>query len=183
MPIKSKIEREVDTLLQQAGVKEAPVPVERIARLCGAQVRYAPFEGDISGLLYRESNVTIIGVNSLHAPSRRRFTIAHEIGHLVLKHAEIKSEALHVDRKFVLLHRDSRSSQAVDENEMSANAFAASLLMPRETLTHDFEVFRKDTMAYVDCEDGELASSLADLYKVSLQSMLIRLTKLQLLPK
>ena len=52
----------------------------------GALVRYAPFDGQMSGLLHRseDGNRAVIGVNSRHPTVRQRFSIAHELGHLAL---------------------------------------------------------------------------------------------------
>ena len=69
-------------MLARMGIAEAPVPVEQIARRLGAQVTYEGFDGDISGMLFRDEGRAVIGVNSRHAPTRQRFTVAHEIGHL-----------------------------------------------------------------------------------------------------
>ena len=70
------------------------------------------------------------GVNSLHAPVRQRFTIAHELGHAVL-HAR---EGIHLDQAFRLRFRDQTSAMAIDPEEIDANSFAAELLMPADEL-------------------------------------------------
>ena len=177
----------VTHILQDMKIESAPVPVERVAQKLGAQVRFAPFEGDLSGLIFREKSeesdeeVMIIGINSTHAPTRRRFTMAHEIGHLLWGHLDSDAGDLHVDHKFAFKRRNARSAQAVDPDEITANAFAAELLMPEKFLRHDFELFRADSIECFDLEDGELASALAERYKVSLQAMVIRLTRLGLI--
>ena len=182
-------------LLHDLRLDTIPVPVERIAKALGAQVRFTAFEGDLSGLIYREEDEggrplsTIIGVNSTHAPTRRRFTLAHEIGHLYLGHLEGESLGhLHIDRKFhwsqvpkKAIPRDARSSLGVDAQEMAANAFAAALLMPEKTLREDFETLRDGSIGGLDFEDDELARALADRYKVSPQAMLLRLFHLRLI--
>jgi Zn-dependent peptidase ImmA (M78 family) len=155
-------------LLDEAKVSKPPVPVERLARLRGARVRYEPLEGELSGMLFREGDRAIIGVNSLHPKSRQRFTIAHELGHLELH----EPTGIHVDHKFAVRRRDERSSQAVDRWEIEANGFAAELLMPASMLEEDLAGFE------MDYEDEELTRQLADRYRVSLQAMAIRLTTL-----
>jgi Zn-dependent peptidase ImmA (M78 family) len=158
-------------LLRRAKVDEPPIPVEYLAKRLGAEVRYEPLEGDLSGILFREEGRTIIGVNARHSKPRQRFTIAHEIGHLELH----EGYGIHVDHKFpIRRRRDGRSSQAVDFDEIEANGFAAELLMPTEMLEHDLD----DTEP--DYEDDELTRWLADRYKVSLQAMAIRLGNLRL---
>src|SRR3712207_1001226 len=89
-------------LLEEARVYKPPVPVERLARLRGVQVRYEPLEGDLSGMLFREGNRAIIGVNALHPKARQRFTIAHELGHLELH----ELTGIHLDRRFPARRRD-----------------------------------------------------------------------------
>lgn len=181
-------EKEAAKLLRAASLEIVPVPVERLAKYLNAQVQFAPFEGDLSGLIYREEDdngaivATIIGVNSSHAPTRRRFTLAHEIGHLYLGHLDSAAIGqMHIDRKFPFKARNARSAQAVDPQEIDANAFAAALLMPAKLLREDFKKFRADSIECFDYEDDELASALAERYKVSLQAMLIRLTRLGLI--
>lgn len=166
-----QIQISANKLLQLASANEPPIPVERIARLRGVQVRYVPFEGELSGLLYQENGRIIVGVNALHAKARQRFTIAHELGHLEL-HSQSE---LHIDRNFHILLRDEQSSQAIDPNEIEANAFAAELLMPKAMLERDL------SGQVVDYEDDEMLRNLANRYKVSLQAMIFRLTNLRLI--
>jgi Zn-dependent peptidase ImmA (M78 family) len=165
---KSRIQERVRQLLRDAKVANPPIPIERIARDAGAVLRYEPFEGDLSGLLFREGEQVIIGVNALHSKTRQRFTIAHELGHLIL-HA---SHGLHVDRGFPTRARDSVSSQAVDAEEIQANTFAAELLMPSDLLREDLQA------RVLDFENDTLVPELADRYKVSTQAMTFRLVNL-----
>lgn len=165
-------------LLKLANVVEPPVPVERIARLRGAEIRYVPFEGKVSGLLYRRGSNIIIGVNALDAKNRQRFTIAHEIGHLELH----TTSELHIDRTFPVAQgieyyaaRNELSAQGINSEEMQANAFAARLLMPAQMLRRDLQG------CLVDWDNDELLRNLAEHYKVSLQAMSIRLTTLRLI--
>ncbi len=181
-------EKAADQLLKRAGIKSVPVPVDQVAQFLGAQVRYAAFEDSLSGLLYREESedgaevATVIGVNVSHPPRRRRFTIAHEIGHLALEHlAQAEFDPLHIDRKFPCLPRDGTSAQGVNRLEIEANGFAAALLMPAKQLRQDFRKWKTDSIECFDYEDDELASALAKRYNVSLQAMIIRLTRLSLI--
>jgi Zn-dependent peptidase ImmA (M78 family) len=168
---RAAIRREAKRLLQACAVEAPPVPVEQIASRLGAQIRYEPFEGDLSGLLYPERGRPVIGVNSLHPKSRQRFTVAHEVAHLVLH----QPKQLHVDREFQVHLRDQRSSQAVDAVEIQANAFAAELLMPAHLLVRDIDD------QTVDYDDDAVLRRLADRYKVSLQAMIFRLARLGLI--
>lgn len=174
MARRQRIQPVVEGLLARVGVTEPPIPVESIAKLCGADIRFAPFDGnngDVSGMLYQDGMRTIIGVNALHARTRQRFTMAHELGHLCLHSAD----KLHLDRDFRVAWRDEKSSQATDVSEIEANEFAAELLMPAAMLERDLHGHR------VDYEDDEQVSKLATRYRVSLQAMVIRLTNLGLI--
>lgn len=160
-----KIRRMVGDLLLLADITEPPIPVERIAELKGAKIKYVRHAGETSGLLSKEKGVITIGVNALHSKTRQRFTIAHELGHLMLGGID----RVHVDENFPILNRDERSSQAIDPAEISANAFAAELLMPTTMLDRDTRG------KIIDHEDDELVLKLAARYKVSPLAMTIRL--------
>ncbi len=62
-----KIRELVQTLLTEAKVTEAPVPVWEIARKIGARIVVESLDGDLSGFLYRDASQKIIGVNTQHA--------------------------------------------------------------------------------------------------------------------
>lgn len=166
-----RIHNAANQMLRLADVTSAPVPVEQIAILRGAHLKYAPYDGDMSGLLYRDADSTVIGINSLHHVHRQRFTIAHELGHLAL-HAE---EELHVDRNYKIFRRETTDREDPDPKEIEANAFAAELLMPSALVTADFSEHA------LDYERDTLVEELAERYRVSLQAMIFRLTNLKLI--
>lgn len=162
-----KIRDLVETLLRQNGVSEPPVPVWEIARRSGARLAVESLEGDLSGFLYRDADQRVIGVNTQHASVRQSFTVAHELGHLLLH----DQEQLHLDRAFSTIRlRDPLSSQGVDDAEKEANLFAAELLMPREFLRADLA----GTDA-LDLYDEGLIPDLAGRYQVSVQALTFRL--------
>lgn len=167
-PRYSRISKEVEALLDNAGVLSAPVPVKEIAELRGATVIFENFDNEISGLLLRQNGRIIIGVAGEQSPNRQRFTIAHELGHLVLHDVTV----VHVDRNFAVLFRSSLSSTAQDVLEIEANAFAAELLMPEALI-------RNDTKGLLlDVEDDVQISDLAARSGVSAQAMTYRLLNL-----
>jgi Zn-dependent peptidase ImmA (M78 family) len=163
-----RVEAIVRKLLRELEIEKPPIPVEAIARSLGAQIRYSPFEGDISGMVFRDKEQMVIGVNSLHHPNRQRFTIAHEIGHLLLH----KGTEVHVDRTFRVNLRNDVSSKAVDPDEIEANRFAAQLLMPEHFLSRDLKGQE------IDIEKEDELRLLASKYRVSLQALTFRLTNL-----
>ena len=158
-------------LLQSNKVTEPPVPVVQLVRKLGVRLRFSPLDSELSGIIYIKNDRPIIGVNALHHPNRRRFTIAHECGHLILHKAQITKE-VHVDKAFPMLMRDSVSAAGVDEMEIEANLFAAKLLMPESFLTDALgnEPF--------DIDDESAVSALAKSFKVSSSAMRFRLGNL-----
>ena len=157
------------SLLEESGISEAPVSVTQIARARGARIFLDSLEGDLSGFLYRDSDQAVIGVNTSHSTTRQNFTIAHELGHLLLH----DQEQLHLDREFRVRLRSGVSSQGTDLAEQEANFFAASLLMPRSFIERDLE-----NEESVDLIDDDLIQSMARKYKVSAQAFAIRLKTL-----
>ena len=122
----------------------------------------------------------IIGVNSAQSVTRQRFTIAHEIGHLLLH----KGEDVHIDEKPLsklltsreaVQRRDNISSQATDPLEIEANQFAAELLMPEEFIRLSVEDLDPETPV------DEAIESLSHLFQVSSMAIIHRLTNLKII--
>jgi Zn-dependent peptidase ImmA (M78 family) len=156
-------------LLRQFGVAEAPVRLDPITEGLDAIVVTQELEPDVSGMLVREDDGLIIGVNKHHSLVRRRFTVAHELGHLQLH----PGRALILDTSVRINFRDRLSSLATDREEIEANRFAAALLMPQEL------VVQATTGAPRDPD--ELVRLLARRFKVSEPAMGYRLINLGLL--
>jgi len=159
------------SVLAMLGSVEPPVDVERAAEFLSLSVIEDRMERSISGLLYRDDDAVIIGVNANHPRRRQRFTVAHEIGHYLL----------HKGRPVVLDHvrmnfRDANSSTATDSEEIQANAFAAELLMPRDAVM----AHTKRLSATEDATEGSVLRDLAETFEVSEQAMEYRLINLGL---
>ena len=166
---RSKAVGEARSLLEKHAIETMPVPVERIAKSLGIRVEYAPLDDELSGLAHIRDDVPIIGVNALHAPNRRRFTLAHELAHIVLHRDELE-HAVHVDRGS--LRRDALAAEGVDPIEIEANAFAAELLMPEHLLISELK------RQPVDLEDDAAVAALAKRFRVSDAAMRYRLNSL-----
>jgi Zn-dependent peptidase ImmA (M78 family) len=176
-------ERNVDAaarvakILNDFGVRVPPVPVDKIAKGLGAQLRFSPLDEELSGMIYISGGTPIIGVNSLHHPNRQRFSIAHETAHLVL-HRPLISGKVHVDKEFQVplmrLNRDEISALGTDKIEIQANQFAAELLMPRAW----FEAALASKSFDIDNE-GPL-DELAKKFRVSRQALEYRIRNLAL---
>jgi Zn-dependent peptidase ImmA (M78 family) len=113
--------------------------------------------------------VLIVGVNTLHAPNRQRFTLAHELAHIQLHRHELE-RAVHVDRGS--LRRDELAAAGIDPIEIEANTFASELLMPTDLLVAALKG------RSVDLEDDEAVAALAKRFKVSEAAMRYRLNSL-----
>ena len=163
-----------EKLLEQCNVDRHPVPVEKIAENLGAQITYQPFDrkDNLSGVLFKEEGKVTIAVNSKDSPQRQRFTIAHECGHLALKHRG----DIFVDQT-VRLNRDGNSALAIDPMEIEANGFAAELLMPRHWVLKEFASRVDGKSIRID----PLIRELADLFEVSAKAMEYRLENLGLI--
>lgn len=169
----SRADTEAQRLLAETGQDGAvPVNLEAIAAHLNAQVVLEHLDRAVSGMLYRDDEHVVIGVNAAHTERRRRFTIAHELGHLVLH----KGRPLVVDHVRVNF-RDANSSAATDQEEIQANAFAAAVLMPRDSLIG----FARPALQKVQ-PGGEAAvvRDLSDGFEVSEQAMEYRLINLGL---
>ncbi len=158
----AKIERLVSALLLERNISKPAVPVEKVVRKTGIAIRYGDLD-DVSGLLVRSGDSATIGVNINHPLVRQRFTIAHEFGHYLL-HLGISS---HYDRDYRVNYRSRESSQATDVEEIEANFFAASILMPKDFLDTDDAIQALDNDAAVE--------RLAARYNVSRHAMSLRL--------
>ena len=146
--------------------------VERIAKALGLKVVFLDLGEDISGLLISKGGSMVIAVQEGDPPKRRRFTIAHEIGHFHLRHQFEPGEHVHVDRGHLITPRNSRSSSGVDLKEIEANQFAACLLMPNRLLTERIKALRTKSLRDADVD------VLAQEFNVSEQAMTIRLSTL-----
>ena len=158
----------VEQILDNAKINEPPIAIERVAKELKLQVRFEPFEGDLSGCIVRHGNHARVGINSLHHENRQRFTLAHEIGHFLLH----KGEQVFVDHAFRVNLRGTDAGKAENPEEIEANLFAAELLMPERFLDKDLKGKK------LDIESDELIRELSDRYRVSSQALTYRLVNL-----
>jgi Zn-dependent peptidase ImmA (M78 family) len=138
------------------------IDVESVASNLGIMVISYPFPDDISGVFFKKEGKLFLGVNQSESEVRRRFTIAHEIGHYILHPSEI----LHYDRPEAIHFRAKNVSSL---QEVEANYFAAELLMPEGYI--------------MSCIENGIrsVSELAKQFKVSDEAMSYRLMNLGLI--
>jgi len=170
------IERQAKQLLRANKIVSPSVDVRSLARALGATIKEEASDSDVSGALFREEDFILIGVNSSHSETRKRFTIAHELGHLILH-----DDPVQIDHHYTAIGHSSRlrpvaqrsqvSSEARDPREIEANRFAAALLMPNDFLEKSVRGLK---LPLTGKEIGDLSIE----YQVSLQAMLFRLINL-----
>lgn len=137
-----------------------PVDPVYIAQAHGADVRAFPLtETQYSGWFRLENGRPTIYFNEGEAENRRRFTVAHELGHYVLGHGERPRD-----------NAQAFSLNNYDWREASANKFAAELLMPKSLIDY-----------YVIQQGHSSLTALADIFKVSEVAMQYRLRNLGLI--
>ena len=142
------------------GGDEIPVPVESIAEdLLGLRIGEAD-ELDCSGLLIpAERRIWVSGSEARQAPGRRRFTVAHELGHWVCQVLEGRWHPVYC--------RDVEAgANGYPPLEREANVFAAELLMPEPAVRAAF-----------DADDS--VERLAERFGVSPEAMRWRLFNLK----
>lgn len=110
-----------------------PLPIEAVAKACGIReiqpLETDAFEGGLIQDEYKESGFILVKAGS--RVDRRRFTIAHELGHFVnLRHVAPPGEQRLLCGKEHLRASETGLSGRFGM-EAQANEFAASLLMPK----------------------------------------------------
>jgi hypothetical protein len=126
-------------MLRRFGVRAAAhVRVEAFAAVLGAEIVEAPLDGATAQLVRAGTRALIVISDRVRDPAARRFSVAHELGHLVLGHpsrnlAELCAPARRLGAR-------DRHEGAARDPEAEANAFAAELLMPSQLLQRRCEV-------------------------------------------
>lgn len=110
------------------GKMRLPIDVAEIAKELNVKVEVRELPSSVAGFIIKEANESfpVIYVNSGDGPQRRRFTIAHELGHYIQNRDS--KEMAYVD------NRDEMASTGTDPKERWCNAFAAELLMPESVV-------------------------------------------------
>ena len=115
-------------LLADVGINNPPILIRdiinHIKKEKDLSVYSWAFGENTDGIQITEGEKATIGYNQAQHPHRQRFTVAHEIGHLLLGHTS----------KNFILDLNSKKPE-----EIEANQFAAELLMPLEMLKKDLQ--------------------------------------------
>lgn len=146
---------EAERLLSRVGVTSTPVPLYSIAEQLCLLVRETPMQ-DIEGCLVTNGDTGGILLNSLSESRRKRFTLAHEIGHYTLHRS---SQYQFSDKESEIINPNSRL-------EIEANSFASYLLLPPTLLP---KTFGRDIPSFRDVD------TVSEQFDVSILAVLKRL--------
>ncbi len=150
------VRKKARQLLKDAGITKSPILLNEVVRFVhsryGVDVIGASLPEEIDGISIQYNGTNHIGYNQNKHPHRIRFTLAHEIAHVILGHCN---------------PTNSHDSQQSEIDEREADEFAAELLMPKDLIKNDLE-------------SGINAKALSEKYWVSEQVFWIRLIKLKL---
>jgi Zn-dependent peptidase ImmA (M78 family)/transcriptional regulator with XRE-family HTH domain len=93
----------------------------------GVDVAVVDLPAGFDGLTWADENVQLILVGTSQLPARQRFTIAHELGHLLAE----DDQGTHIDADV------DAAEHRREPSELRANAFAAVFLMPEDRLREE----------------------------------------------
>jgi Zn-dependent peptidase ImmA (M78 family)/transcriptional regulator with XRE-family HTH domain len=152
------------------GLGDGPIPLLRdiLEQDVGIRIFYYPFPGKFSAIyLYDEQVGGCIAVNKDHPEERRRYSLAHDYGHLLTarRKPEVFIEEGYYQRK--------------PESERLADDFASAFLMPAQGVARRFNDLRATKGSNPTV--GDLCV-LAHFYGVSVEAITLRLEELRLLP-
>lgn len=165
-----EIKDKVDEVFNETRLISTPVEIISMASFYGFSVYELEMDRNTSGMIIVNDGPIkafhtdkIIAVNSAHPSTRKRFTVAHELGHYILQDRPKKCFA----------HRD--SDENYDSQERDADSFASALLMPEDDIQGFVKSYRKSV---IDDEASVLISRVAQKYNVSGKAAQVRLKKL-----
>jgi len=108
-------------------------------------LRYPLGENADLGFTTKKDNDIVIFTNTSSRLSREIFTLAHEIGHVIL---HMENTDSFIDDHVTI------SGRSIDEREQEANYFAACLLMPADAVEKFFDLelenFKKNGLSAMD---------------------------------
>ncbi len=162
------IDERARKLLEKSNALVQPVNLRQVLEHLNITVKGKELEDEYSGFLAVKEKTIV--VNLRHAPVRRRFTIAHELGHYQLHRRERGNTPAFIDRTVYFRKGNSSASHRM---EMEANAYAAGLLMPEVLLDEHLEKHPQ-----LDLEKTPDIKTMADEFEVSRPAMEYRLKNL-----
>ena len=151
-----------ETIMQALGIAEpGEIDLEAIAWTQGAIVNYRPMDGCEATIVGSQRHA-VISVNSESQAERRRFSIAHELGHWHFH----RGRALFCDKADIA----NFENNSLDP-ERQADGFAADLILPNYMLVPRLRKLKRPTLAACREIAAEFSASLtATLLKTTLSN-------------
>ena len=165
---RQEIEAKARDVRRAHRLETIPVDPVVLANRLGMKVFNAKFSDDnLVGMIAKRGDTLTLLVNQADPPYRKRFTIAHELGHHFL---HLMSDGEFVDGEanlFRMPQEDAKELTPDRRQEIQANMFAAALLMPEEHIRSEWPRLRS-------------IDEMAQLFNVSESAMGIRIDQLGL---
>ena len=150
-------------VLKEYALVNPPIDIKQIVKLEGYKLFNQKLPQDVSGMIEKTKKEKNIYINSSHAPTRQRFSLAHELGHHFLH--TIDGE--HKDNS-TLFRKETDNTLEIDKE---ANRFATELLMPDKLVRKEIALSGQEI-------DEDLLEKLASRFEVSTIAMTYRLQNL-----
>ena len=151
-------------------LENIPVNIEGMIRLNGIKLdKNANLAEGLSGEIRKLSEEDYkISVQATDHYYRKRFTMAHELGHFLL-HKDKIGDGVNDTPAYRTSEKDALfNSNITSEHEAEANAFAAALLMPKEAVEYYF------------LEEKKSCKEMAVIFQTSEKALEIRIKNLGL---
>ena len=124
-PKEKRLDENIEIKVQRLSeLSSVPVDIKKLIEKYNISIIEEEMEYGMSGYIEKRADGWKIGVNKYDSPTRKRFTLAHELGHYLL-HRDKIINSRHEDH---ILLRDNEYTPI----EREANEFAAELLMPEK---------------------------------------------------
>lgn len=154
-----------ERMLMDLGITEPKdIDLDTIAWTRGAVVNYRPID-NCEALIVGSKHRAVISINSRSVPERRRFSVAHELGHW------------HYHRGRILFCGKNDVCNLANDAlnpERQADSFASDLILPTYMLQPRLRKVKRPTLA--------VARDLAEEFSASLTATLFKITTLNRFP-
>jgi Zn-dependent peptidase ImmA (M78 family) len=162
----------VNKVISNPLLSTLPIDIEKVSTSIGLKVVDFPFQEDISGVLVIDASGATIGYNPNESNVRKRFSIAHELGHFIL-HSKKNSSGMFMDKLLFRKNINANPYSSVEEAiEREANYFAANILMPESLVISEVSKLNPSK------DDDDNIRHLAKKFDVSISAMTYRLVNL-----
>lgn len=163
-------------------VNSVPVNIEALIRSAGIELNKNASQDEIRqgvnrnniGEIRNENGVYKILVLGSDHYYRKRFTMAHELGHFVLHREKIdKAGTISDSENFSANFSENKITQ---EEERDASDYAAKILMPEDKIREIFKETRPNKK-----DENETIDEMSKMFQVSPKAMKLRLYLLELI--